>query len=74
MEALNLQLDGVKETAMRPQISQDVLHAARVAAASAPDARDDRVRLAIAHMHAGCPDSQTIALAMIARIRSESGK
>lgn len=59
---------------MRPQVSQDVLHAARVAAASAPDARSDRVRLAIAHMHAGCPDSSAIAQAMIARIRAESGK
>jgi hypothetical protein len=55
-------------------VSREVIHAAFVAAEKAPDPRRERVSMAIAHLHAGTPDADAVAQAMIARILEESGR
>jgi hypothetical protein len=63
-----------QEFVMSHGVSREVLRAALVAAENAPDPRDERVTLAIAHLHAGTPDANAVAKAMIARILAEAGK
>jgi hypothetical protein len=59
---------------MGQAVSREILHAALTIADNAPDPRRERVTMAIAHLHAGTPDSSAVAQAMIARILAESRK
>jgi len=63
-----------QEFVMSHGVSREVLRAALVAAENAPDPRNERVNLAIAHLHAGTPDASAVAQAIIARILAEAGK
>jgi hypothetical protein len=63
-----------QELTMGHAVSREILHAALMVAENAPDPRRERVTIAIAHLHAGTPDANVVAQAMIARILEESGK
>ena len=55
-------------------VSPEVFQAALVAAKNAPDPREERVSLAVAHLGAGALDARAVAQAMISCIRDESAR
>jgi hypothetical protein len=63
-----------QEPAMGHGVSREIIHAAFMAAESAPDPRRECVTTAIAHLHAGTLDANAVAQAVIERILAESVK
>ena len=56
----------------RPEISAELFAEVRAAIENTPETRDERVREAKDHLHAGVPDSREVAQKMISRIISDS--